>query len=64
MWHHLHVHPHKSSAILRVVLAMLLIILGLAGLVTAKSPNLQLIEGGVVVLSLVLLVLAVRSLRR
>jgi hypothetical protein len=64
VWHHLHVRPHKSPAIVRVVLAVLLITLGLAGLVTAKSPNLQLIEGGVVLLSVVLLVLAVRSLRR
>ena len=64
MWHHLHVHPHKWFEIIGVVLPLLMIILGLAGLVTAKSPNLQLIEGGVVVLSLVLLVLAVRSLRR
>ena len=64
VWHHLHVQPHRSSAFIRVVLALVLIVLGLVGLVMAKSQNLQLIEGGVVALSLVLLVLAVRGLRR
>ncbi len=55
--------PPRSSVLVSFVIALIMFVFAVVGLATAKSPNLLLIDGCLVALSLVLLVLSGRKLR-